>query len=147
MSKFRSAMMFFALSGWASSHWRVPLISWTHWKFTVRLGRGSFPSLISLMYARPTSSVRRSRSCRRWRPASIALEQVSADRDFLRRAAVAGNLGVDDLLLVRHLLALVDRSDGDLLSAREERFQGAAFFGDSAQAAVFGCAFTVVETI
>ena len=42
-------MITFALSGCASSQARVPLISWTHWKFTVRLGRGSFPSLISLM--------------------------------------------------------------------------------------------------
>jgi len=40
-------MIAFAFSGCASSHWRVPLISWTHWKLIVRFGFGSLPSLIS----------------------------------------------------------------------------------------------------
>jgi hypothetical protein len=43
MSKFRSPIDAFALSGWAFSHALVPLISASHWKLMVRFGRGSFP--------------------------------------------------------------------------------------------------------
>ena len=47
MSKFRSPMMTFSFSGWASSQALVPLISGTHWKLIVRFGFGSLPSAIS----------------------------------------------------------------------------------------------------
>ena len=88
-------MIAFAFSGCAFRYWFVPLISGTHWKLIVRFGRGSFPSLISFMI--------RAADLERQRAAGVvvvgallddALVEVAADRDFLRRAAVAGNLGV-----------------------------------------------------
>jgi hypothetical protein len=47
MSKFRSAMIVLAFSGWALNQALVPLISWTQLKLIVRFGFGSLPSLIS----------------------------------------------------------------------------------------------------
>jgi hypothetical protein len=50
-----------------------------------------------------------------------ALIQMAADGDFLRRAAVAGDLGMDVFEFVRHVDALGDRTDGDLVTAKQHR--------------------------
>ena len=105
MSKFRSPMIAFSLSGCAFSHALVPLISGTHWKLIVRFGFGSLPFGDQLQV--------RAADFERQRAAGVvvvgalldvALVEVTADGDFLRRAAVAGDLGVDDLHLAGDLL-------------------------------------------
>src|SRR5262249_50051950 len=53
----------------------------------------------------------------------VSLEQVSADSDFLRGAAVARNLGMNDLLLVRNAFAFGNGADHYFLAAIERRFQ------------------------
>ena len=108
MSKFRSPMMTFSLSGCAFSQALVPLISGTHWKLIVRFGFGSLPFGDQLEVG--------AADFERQRAAGVvvvgalldvALVEVAGDGDFLRRAAVAGNLGVDDLLLPGTVSALM----------------------------------------
>ena len=106
MSKLRSPMMAFALSGCASSQARVPLISCTHWKLIVRFGLRQLPFLDQFdVCATDFHRQRAAGVVVVGALLDVALEQVAADGDFLRRTAVAGISACTSLLLVRRLLA------------------------------------------